>query len=67
MGGKTDVPELGAHGHPKIIPMSASGAVFISGGRDPRDLPVEVGDGTIVGKIADMWVDEPEQLVNILK
>ena len=64
---RRDVPELDAHGHPKIIPMSASGQFSVSGGRDPRNLPVEAGDGTIVGKIADMWVDEPEQLVRYLE
>jgi photosynthetic reaction center H subunit len=65
---RRDVPELDAHGHPKIIPMSASSGQFsVSGGRDPRDLPVEAGDGAIVGKIVDMWVDEPEQLVRYLE
>ena len=42
--------ELDAHGHPKIIPMSANGQFSVSSGRDPRDLPVEAGDGAIVGK-----------------
>ena len=32
---RRDVPELDAHGHPKIIPMSASGQFSVSGGRDP--------------------------------
>ena len=64
---RRDVPELDAHGHPKIIPMSANGQFSVSSGRDPRDLPVEAGDGAIVGKISDMWVDEPEQLVRYLE
>jgi len=64
---RRDVPELDGHGHPKIIPMSASEHFAVAAGRDPRGLPVEAGDGTIVGKISDMWIDEPEQLVRFLE
>ena len=62
-----DVPELDGHGHPKIIPMSANSKFFVGAGRDPRDLPVVAGDGEVVGKISDMWIDEPEQLVRYLE
>jgi photosynthetic reaction center H subunit len=64
---RRDVPELDGHGHPKIIPMAASEHFMVSAGRDPRGMPVEAGDGEIVGKISDMWVDEPEQLVRYLE
>jgi photosynthetic reaction center H subunit len=64
---RRDVPELDGHGHPKIIPMSASEHFMVSAGRDPRGMKVEAGDGEIVGKISDMWVDEPEQLVRYLE
>jgi photosynthetic reaction center H subunit len=30
-------------------------------------MPVVAGDGEVVGKISDMWVDEPEQLVRYLE
>jgi len=30
-------------------------------------MKVEAGDGEIVGKISDMWIDEPEQLVRFLE
>ena len=39
----------------------------VAAGRDPRGLPVVSGDGEIVGKITDMWIDEPEQMVRYLE
>ena len=47
--------------------MSANSKFFVGAGRDPRDLPVVAGDGEVVGKISDMWIDEPEQLVRYLE
>ena len=38
----------------------------VSAGRDPRGLPVVSGDGEVVGRITDMWVDVPEQLVRFM-
>ncbi len=64
---RRDAPELDGHGHPKIIPMSANDAFRFAAGRDPRGLPVQAGDGEIVGRISDMWIDEPEQLVRYLE
>ncbi|WP_299292932.1 photosynthetic reaction center subunit H [uncultured Tateyamaria sp.] len=64
---RRDIPELDGHGHPKIIPMSANEAFRHAAGRDPRGLPVMAGDGEIVGRVTDMWVDEPEQLVRYLE
>lgn len=64
---RRDAPELDGHGHPKIVPMSGAEDFRVSAGRDPRGLPVVAGDGEIVGKITDMWIDEPEQLVRYLE
>ena len=64
---RRDVPELDGHGHPKIVPMSGAEGFSVAAGRDPRGLPVVAGDGEIVGKIVDMWIDEPEQLVRYLE
>ncbi len=64
---RRDVPELDGHGHAKIIPMAHTDAYHVSAGRDPRGLPVEAGDGVIVGEVADMWIDAPEQLVRYLE
>ncbi len=47
--------------------MSANDAFKFASGRDPRGLPVVSGDGEVVGKVTDMWIDEPEQLVRYLE
>ena len=64
---RRDVPELDGHGHPKIIPMAAAENFAVSAGRDPRGLPVQAGDGEVVGQITDMWIDQPEALVRYLE
>ncbi len=64
---RRDVPELDGHGHPKIVPMSGNDHFNVAAGRDPRGLPVQAGDGEVVGKITDMWLDAPEQLVRYLE
>ena len=64
---RRDLPELDGHGHNKIMPMSLAAGFAVSGGRDPRGLPVQAGDLEVVGTISDMWVDAPEQLVRYLE
>ncbi len=61
------IPELDGHGHAKIMPMATAGGFAVSAGRDPRGLPVQAGDHQVVGRISDMWVDAPEQLVRYLE
>ena len=64
---RRDEPELDGHGHAKIVPMASAKGFVISAGRDPRGLPVQAGDLEVVGRISDMWVDAPEQLVRYLE
>jgi photosynthetic reaction center H subunit len=63
---RRDLAELDGHGHAKIRPMSQVEDFVISAGIDPRGLVVQTGDGEIVGRITDLWVDVPEQLVRYL-
>ena len=63
---RRDVPELDAHGHAKIRPMAGLDDFKVSAGRDPRGLPVTGADGEVVGRIDDMWVDVPENMVRYL-
>lgn len=63
---RRDAPELDAHGHAKIRPMSTLPDFKVSAGRDPRGKAVVGGDGEVVGRITDMWVDVPEQMVRFL-
>jgi photosynthetic reaction center H subunit len=64
---RRDIPELDGHGHVKIVPMAQASAFTVSAGRDPRGLPVQANDNEVVGRICDMWVDAPEQLVRYLE
>lgn len=63
---RADTPELDMHGHVKIRPLSSLPDFKVSAGRDPRGLAVVGGDGEVVGRITDMWVDVPEALVRFL-
>ncbi|MBE0412806.1 photosynthetic reaction center subunit H [Yoonia sp.] len=63
---RRDEPELDYEGHAKIKPMSTLEDFRVSAGRDPRGKAVVGGDGEIVGRVIDMWVDVPEQLVRYL-
>lgn len=63
---RRDLAELDAHGQPKIRPMSQLPDFAFAAGRDPRGKPVVSGDGEVVGRIIDMWVDVPESLVRYL-
>ncbi|SFJ85571.1 photosynthetic reaction center subunit H [Jannaschia pohangensis] len=63
---RRDVPELDGHGHVKIKPLSQIEDFHISAGIDPRGKAVQTGDGEVVGRIIDMWVDVPEQMVRYL-
>ena len=63
---RQDVPELDHHGHAKIKPLSMLNDFHVSSGRDPRGLAVEAGDGEIVGRVVDLWVDVPEAMVRYL-
>ena len=64
---RRDLPELDGHGHNKIVPMARADGFIVSAGRDPRGLPVQAGDLEVVGRVSDMWVDAPEQLVRYLE
>ncbi len=64
---RQDAPELDGHGHPKLQPMAKVGDFAVAAGRDPRGLPVMGHDQKSPGKISDMWVDVPEQLVRYLE
>lgn len=63
---RRDLPELDAHGHAKIKPMSQLHDFAVSAGRDPVGKPVVAGDGEVIGRIIDMWIDVPEHMVRFL-
>lgn len=64
---RRDEPELDAHGHNKIVPMALAKGFHVSAGRDPRGLPVQAADMEVVGRVTELWVDVPEQMVRYLE
>lgn len=64
---RRDLPELDGRGHNKLVPMRKLDAFSVASGRDPRSLPVQSGDDVVVGKVVDMWIDEPEQMVRYVE
>ncbi|MGQ0567293.1 MAG: photosynthetic reaction center subunit H [Gemmobacter sp.] len=64
---RRDVPELDGHAHNKLMPMGMAHGFAVSGGRDPRGMPVEANDLAVVGTVSDMWIDASEQLVRYLE
>jgi len=63
---RRDIPELDAHGHVKIKPMAMLPEFKVSAGTDPRGKVVVGGDGEVIGRVIDMWIDVPESLVRYL-
>jgi photosynthetic reaction center H subunit len=64
---REDVPELDAHGHAKIVPMSGHEDFFVSAGYDPRGLPVLSRDDQVVAHVTDLWIDPGEHEVRYLE
>ena len=61
---RADVPDMTAHGAPKIVPMRAAPGYFIAeGDPDPRGLKVKGCDGVVAGTIVEVWVDRSEPQV----
>lgn len=63
---RKDLPELDAHGDAKIQLMSTLTDFHVAAGRDPRGKAVVAGDGEVIGRVVDMMIDVPEQLVRYL-
>ncbi len=61
------MPELTGEGDPKIQPMSGHEHFFVSAGAIPRGMPVVCNDDNVVGYVADLWIDVPEQLIRYLE
>lgn len=64
---RQDVPEVDINGKPAIRPMREIHDMRILAGKDPRGLPVIAGDGEVVGKITDLWLDEVDFNVRYLE
>jgi photosynthetic reaction center H subunit len=65
---RADVPDMMAHGGPKIVPLRVAKAYGVSGhDPDPRGLTVTGGDGKVAGTVRDVWLDQAEMLFRYLE
>jgi photosynthetic reaction center H subunit len=65
---RAKVPDLTAHGDPKIVPMRiARNFVVAHGESDPRGMRVLGTDGVSAGVVSDLWVDRAEWMIRYLE
>jgi photosynthetic reaction center H subunit len=65
---RAKVPDLTAHGDPRIVPLRAAPDFAVaSGDQDPRGFAVLGTDGARAGSIKDLWVDRGESMVRYLE
>lgn len=61
------VPDLDAHGRPRIVPISSDADFYIAAGTyDPRGMQVHGADNRVAGTVTDIWVDRAEHVVRYL-
>jgi photosynthetic reaction center H subunit len=64
---RAKVPDLNFEGHPRIIPLSTTDAIWIAKrDPDPRGMNVTAADGKVAGTVTDVWVDTSEYLIRYL-
>ena len=64
---RAKVPDLDMEGHPRIVPLSSTDAIWIArGDPDPRGMKVIAADGAVAGTVSDIWVDRAERLIRYL-
>jgi photosynthetic reaction center H subunit len=60
---RADVPDLTAHGTPKIQPLRVTGHYGVSSkDPDPRGMSVLGADGESAGTVTDLWIDQAEHV-----
>lgn len=65
---RAKVPDLTAHGDPKIVPMRVAKDFSIAAGDpDPRGMLVLGADNAVAGTVHDVWVDRSEATIRYLE
>jgi photosynthetic reaction center H subunit len=65
---RAKVPDLTAHGEPKILPMRLARNFSIApGDPDPRGMSVFGADGAKAGTVVDVWIDRAEWMIRYLE
>ncbi len=61
------VPDIDMEGHPRIVPLSTTDAIWIDKrDPDPRGMKVVAADGNVAGTVSDVWVDKADRLIRYL-
>ncbi len=59
-------PDLDYEGHPRIVPIGASGLWIEGRDADPRGMTVTGVDDKVAGTVKDIWVDKADRLIRYL-
>ena len=63
---RAKLPDLDWEGHPRIVPIEASGLWLEGRDPDPRGMTVVGVDGEVAGTVKDIWVDKADRLIRYL-
>ena len=63
---RAKLPDLDWEGHPRIVPIEASGLWLEGRDPDPRGMTVMAVDGLVAGTVKDIWVDKADRLIRYL-
>ena len=63
---RAKLPDLDWEGHPRIVPIEASGLWLEGRDPDPRGMTVVGVDGAVAGTVKDIWVDKADRLIRYL-
>jgi photosynthetic reaction center H subunit len=63
---RAKLPDLDYEGHPRIVPIGASGLWIEGRDPDPRGMTVIGVDDVVAGKVTDIWVDKADRLIRYL-
>jgi photosynthetic reaction center H subunit len=63
---RAKLPDLDYEGHPRIVPIGASGLWIEGRDPDPRGMTVTGVDNAVAGTVTDIWVDKADRLIRYL-
>jgi photosynthetic reaction center H subunit len=63
---RAKLPDLDFEGHPRIVPIGASGLWIEGRDPDPRGMTVTGVDDKVAGTVKDIWVDKADRLIRYL-
>jgi photosynthetic reaction center H subunit len=64
---RSNFADMTAEGHPRIVPIGATGITVEARDVDPRGLTVRGHCGGVAGTVSDIWVDRSEMMIRYLE